>query len=306
MVEFHDIARNLLSLEVNTVEKDGMSAQRMPTPTNAIIDVKVEYFRYLKAAAQVFGLQGGAPHAWAQALSDTFEYGIQPFYTTGQARRAMAPAMLPDGSAGPPRALPKLLAEECATLEPGELEGMRGVALWLAQMRERTLELEAGSLVKPDQGLPGPPVGRDGPGWSRGDIARAARALAGVDPGVLSRIKSNCDQLKGVTVDATGQGRVALGVARLDRNTGTVFATNDLVLLRKTWDVGAERVLMQTVVQLDGDVVFRIQTGLDDARRLALQGAHQAAVDASFRQWSFLVDTLGRWIGSAAASLLKR
>jgi hypothetical protein len=127
-----------------------------------------------------------------------------------------------------------------------------------------------------------------------------------VDPGVLSRIKNNCDQLKGVTVDVTGQGRVALGQARLDRNTGTVFATNDLVLLRKTWDVGAERVLMQTVVQLDGDVVFRIQAGLDDARRLALQGAHQAAVDASFRQWSFLVDTLGRWLGSAAGALLRR
>ena len=303
MVEFRDIARNLLSLEVNTVEKDGMSAQRMPTPTNAIIDVKVEYFRFLLAAAQVFGVPGGRPFAWARALSDTFEYGIQPFGTTGQARRAMT---LADGGDDPKRAMPGLLVEERATLEPGELEAMRGVALWLAQMRVRTLALEAGQVVEPDQGLPGPPVGREGPGWSRGDITRAARALAEVDPGVLSRIKNNCDQLKGVTVDVTDLGRVALGVARLDRNTGTVFATNDLVLLRKTWDVGAERVLMQTVVQLDGDVVFRIQTGLDDARRMALQGAHQAAVDASFRQWSFLVDTLGRWIGSAAGALLRR
>lgn len=303
MVEFRDIARNLLSLEVNTVEKDGMSAQRMPTPTNAIIDVKVEYFRFLLMAAQVFGVPGGRPFAWARALSDTFEYGIQPFGTTGQARRAMK---LADGGDDPKRAMPGLLVEERATLEPGELEAMRGVALWLAQMRVRTLALEAGQVVEPDQGLPGPPVGREGPGWSRGDITRAARALAEVDPGVLSRIKNNCDQLKGVTVDVTDLGRVALGVARLDRNTGTVFGTNDLVLLRKTWDVGAERVLMQTVVQLDGDVVFRIQTGLDDARRMALQGAHQAAVDASFRQWSFLVDTLGRWIGSAAGALLRR
>lgn len=303
MVEFRDIARNLLSLEVNTVEKDGMSAQRMPTPTNAIIDVKVEYFRFLLAAAQVFGVPGGRPFAWARALSDTFEYGIQPFGTTGQARRAMT---LADGGDDPKRAMPGLLVEERATLEPGELEAMRGVALWLAQMRVRTLALEAGQVVEPDQGLPGPPVGREGPGWSRGDITRAARALAEVDPGVLSRIKNNCDQLKGVRVEVDGLGAVELGRARLDRNTGTVFATNDLVLLRKTWDVGAERVLMQTVVQLDGDVVFRIQTGLDDARRMALQGAHQAAVDASFRQWSFLVDTLGRWIGSAAGALLRR
>jgi hypothetical protein len=303
MVEFRDIARNLLSLEVNTVEKDGMSAQRMPTPTNAIIDVKVEYFRFLLGAAQVFGVPGNRPAAWARALSDTFDYGIQPFDTQGQGRRAMK---RPDGGDDPKRAMPGLLVDERATLEPGELEAMRGVALWLAQMRVRTLALEAGQVVEPDRGLLGLPVRREGPCWSRGDITRAARALAEVDPGVLSRIKNNCDQLKGVAVDVTGQGRVELGKARLDRNTGTVFATNDLVLLRKTWDVGAERVLMQTVVQLDGDVVFRIQTGLDDARRLALQGAHQAAVDASFRQWSFLVDTLGRWIGSAAGALLRR
>lgn len=305
MVEFRDIARNLLSLEVNTVEKEGMSAQRMPTPTNAIIDVKVDYFRYLKAAAAGFGVPGNPPRPWAAALSDTFEYGIQPFDTAGQARRAMAPPPLPDGSVGPPRALPRLLVEEQPTLEPGELEAMRGVALWLAQMRERTLALEAGPVM-PDRGLPGGPVGREGPGWTRGDIARAARELAKVDPGVLSRIKSNCDQLKGIRVDVDALGPVELGRARLDRNTGTRFATNDLVLLRKTWDVGAERVLMQTVVQLDGDVVFRIQSGLDDATRLALQGAHQAAVDASFRHWSFLVDTLGRWIGSAAGRLLQR
>ncbi len=303
MVEFRDVARNLLSLEVNTVEKDGMSAQRMPTPTNAIIDVKVEYFRFLQGAAQVFGVPGNRPAAWARALSDTFDYGIQPFDTQGQGRRAMK---RPDGGDDPKRAMPGLLVDERATLEPGELEAMRGVALWLAQMRVRTLALEAGQVVEPDRGLLGLPVRREGPCWSRDDITQAARALAEVDPGVLSRIKNNCDQLKGVAVDVTGQGRVELGKARLDRNTGTVFATNDLVLLRKTWDVGAERVLMQTVVQLDGDVVFRIQTGLDNAKRLALQGAHQAAVDASFRQWSFLVDTLGRWIGSAAGALLRR
>ena len=122
----------------------------------------------------MFGVPGNRPAAWARALSDTFDYGIQPFDTQGQGRRAMK---RPDGGDDPKRAMPGLLVEERATLEPGELEAMRGVALWLAQMRVRTLALEAGQVVEPDQGLPVPPVGREGPGWSRGDITRAARAL---------------------------------------------------------------------------------------------------------------------------------
>lgn len=64
--------------------------------------------------------------------------------------------------------------------------------------------------------------------------------------------------------------------------------------IRKIWEVGTERVVVQTCVQLDGDVVTRISEDLIEVHSEAIRGlilqAHRDSIDTGLRHWQSLVD----------------
>ncbi len=308
MVDFTEIARNLLVLEVNTVLKAGMSAQRMPTPTNALVDIVLGYRRYCTLAAQAFGTPGAVLPEWAADLSDRFAWGIEPFAPANTQRlRTMAASRDDDFLADP-----KFLATEPATVTEGDFDKLRGIALWLVHMHQRCLLLHKGRPVAPlqeavDRGVKEPLHRNNLDEPVKKDLSAAAEALGRVDIGVLNRIRHNCDQLKGISITMTvGAARqeMALGEASFGRSTDLQVLNQDMVLLRKTWEIGTEVVVQQTVISIDGDVVNRINPDAMDGRQEALQPAHRMAVDASFRHWSFMVETVGKWAGTAARFLL--
>src|SRR5947209_8600971 len=78
---------------------------------------------------------------------------------------------------------------------------------------------------------------------------------------ILKRIYRNCDQIKGILKGRAVDGgerseqleKVAqAGITRADASTTDLPLTADEVLIiRKAWEVGTETVVMQTVVQLD-------------------------------------------------------
>jgi len=307
MADFAEIARGLLTLEVNTVLKDGMSAQKMPTPTNALIDTMLAYHRMCSRAAMPFGVPGSRMADWAELLSQTFPYGRQPY-----------PRFAAGPRSGEDCAEPELLRDEPTGLRKGDIGRMREVALWLSHMRTRTLALATGRPVEPVAELAAPVRDEDpalflrrhrvdprslSPG-QRQSVREAAAMLSDIDAGILNRIRHNCDQLRGIRT-RRGEGE-ALNDTELTRSSPLELTTDALVLLRKVWDVGTEAVLMQTVIHIDGDVVNRIATELDERHRPAVQAAHDAAVATSFRQWTYLVDTLARWAGQSVQALLGR
>ena len=304
MVDFTEIARNLLVLEVNTVLKQGMSAQRMPTPTNALVDIVLGYRRYCTCAAQAFGTPGANLTGWAAALSERFPWGIEPFgHSDGRLLRTKEEDFNKDFLAREP---------EPAGVTAGDLDTLRGIALWLVHMRQRCLLLHKERPVAPlkeaiDRGVKKPLHRCDLDDNEKRDLSAAAVALGSVDIGVLNRIRHNCDQLKGISITMTvGAARqeMALGEASFGRSTDLQVLSQDMVLLRKTWEIGTEVVVQQTVISIDGDVVNRINPDAMDGRQEALQQAHRMAVDASFRHWSFMVETVGTWAGTAARFLL--
>jgi hypothetical protein len=81
-----------------------------------------------------------------------------------------------------------------------------------------------------------------------------------------------------------------------------LLRADDLALVRKCWEVGVERVLLQTSVQVDGDVITRIAEELIDGRnaqvRELVMSAHQRSLDISLKQWKSLFDV--------AVSLVKK
>ncbi len=65
------------------------------------------------------------------------------------------------------------------------------------------------------------------------------------------------------------------------------LAPKDLVLLRKAWDVGTERVAMQTVIQIDGNVITRLAPSL--ANDPLVLSVHRDSVQFSVGFWNQLV-----------------
>lgn len=77
------------------------------------------------------------------------------------------------------------------------------------------------------------------------------------------------------------------------------LAASDALALRKIWEIGTQVVLMQTVIQLDGDVITYIRNR-NVASDAMLQRLHQSSVQTATDSWQFLVKT----VGSAASNLV--
>jgi len=107
---------------------------------------------------------------------------------------------------------------------------------------------------------------------------------------VLRRVNKNCKTLGDL----------------LEANPSLKLKPEELLQVRKIWEVGTERVLMQTVVQLDGDIATRIQLGRETARDQALHDMHKALVEMAIGNWQFMVQTLANLIKSGLGGLFKR
>lgn len=73
-----------------------------------------------------------------------------------------------------------------------------------------------------------------------------------------------------------------------------VLSPNDAVALRKIWEIGVQSIKMQTIIQLDGDVITYVQQSVLDKRTESILKIHAESVDISMQSWRFLVETVGQ------------
>lgn len=279
MSQFVDLARSLLTLEINTVLKSGMSAEKMPLVGDALIDTAQDYFVFTCEQAGLFGnRRTGLLEDWAVPLSEGFDWGLAPFAPPSGAKdaaRYQADFLL--------RGLPGRDPARGPTVRV--FDSLREVASWLRQMR--AVALDAAREPGADPAL-----------------VRAAARIDGDAPSILSRIQRNSDQIIDIL---RRRGLADLSLLRgMDEDVRrmTDLKTADIVTVRKAWDMGTEIVVMQSTIQIDGDVVTRILKGRETAANGIIVGVHRDAVDTSFRYWSFMVDALGRFAGKAVNALV--
>lgn len=174
---FGDIVRGMLSLEVNTILKEGMSATRMESPQEALDDIAACYSSWLRK-------HGGHP-------------GTAPSPVT-------------------------------------------------ASYFQDTLAVEA------------------------------------------ANVKTVADSAA-VAVIATRIQRSSLA---LSKKFGALLAADpdpdQIVQLRKVWEIGTEEVVMQTVLWIDGDATQRIHPAYVDKAHEQLLAIHAASVTASLSYWKSL------------------
>lgn len=70
------------------------------------------------------------------------------------------------------------------------------------------------------------------------------------------------------------------------------FTSNELLQIRKIWEIGTDVIVMQTVVQLDGDVVTRIRPDHLTEQDKYLQQLHEYSVKLSVDFWKQLIEIL--------------
>ena len=132
---------------------------------------------------------------------------------------------------------------------------------------------------------------------------------------ILFRIRRNCDQIKGLLRTIKGNdrykdfvGRSRSELAQSYETKGTVapnLPTASLVQIRKIWDIGVDKVMLQTVIQLDGDVINRVTPDASDPQAPIWQ-AHEKMIGLGMTHWRTMFEILSRLVGGVFKVLLGR
>ena len=123
---------------------------------------------------------------------------------------------------------------------------------------------------------------------------------------MLQRIKGMSDQIKGIfnAVEKKRDRECKKDFSREDIEDGLKplrLSSDELVKIRKIWEMGVEEIAVQTVIQMDGDVITRIQPKHAREKNDQLYSLHNQGVNASVSFWKELIGLAKDFL----ASLLK-
>ncbi len=76
--------------------------------------------------------------------------------------------------------------------------------------------------------------------------------------------------------------------------------------LRKAWNISTEEIVMQTTIDIDGDVTTRILRGFAKNPNETVLTIHNQSIEASVGMWRTLVKTVANMAGVAVKSLFKK
>jgi len=73
-------------------------------------------------------------------------------------------------------------------------------------------------------------------------------------------------------------------------------AFEDRAKIRKIWEAGTETVLVQTAIQLEGDVVTRISRRVSSSDSGGIMKVLQQGIETSIAMWSKIIDAVARFV----------
>lgn len=266
-----DLFQDLLSLEINTIVKPGMTARKMPPVGHAVLDVFSDYDFY------VCGRVSYLNSVWAKFLR-----------TPRDVRRLKESLAKLDDDSSPQKSLlllddGRFIPDIPSTPFYGDETAISSAAFDRLRTRARTADEMLRTLVEY--------------GYLEDDGTRV----------LLKRIHRNSDEISSILAQRTDGARANGGYMRrvLGRrdeprqgitraNAGGLefdLSPEELLVIRKAWEVGTETILMQTVAQLDGDFVTRVQPAAPGTRDEGLQTLHRLSAAGALQHWQFLIRT---------------
>jgi len=326
-----ELGASLLGLEINTIIKAGITAERMPVLPHALLDMQIDFCQTL--------LSAGLPVAALAHYLEGRKYFVLPRSAALFGPPVADQTRVRPGSAGPEAVLPPeppppwpdevpppctasekwlqpLLVVDRDGRADEDAERLRRMRLGLrpnaptfkairnaAQETRHRLAaaLQGGDAIKP----PLPPEWRKAHATARTEVARIIEACEVVediiggqlDRTLLEHLDMRRDQLKQEVRVRRPFWRIPGALLRgrglhtwRPRQLGPyLLAPTDYLKIRKVWEVGAEEVVAQTVVHMDGDVMTRIIPRLTTAAGRDTLAIHQQAVETSVAYWQGMV-----------------
>lgn len=265
--EITKIAEDLVKIEVNLILSSTINAQKMPKPRHALIDIGKEYY----AKLEEYGCLDTGLYEGDKDAAGKIEDITQLVRLDDEGRLGSCDAF----------------------------SYMRQVANYKIQKIGLKLEdlEELGAL---------------------NDQQEAEQGKLTTELAMLSRIKDKSDQIKGIfnancIRHKSFEGRKPKTTAvcseipdsdpdkkfltnlldrieiEINQDKPLVLGTDELALLRKIWEIGTSEIAMQTVVQLDGDVVTRIQSKYASPDFTTLHQLHHKGVNTALEFWKDLI-----------------
>lgn len=282
--EVADLARDLFHLETNTILSEGIIGRKMPSYPHALLDVAGRYLDFMQVR---FGLD------------------LKDYWTIGIERR--------------PRGKEETLEEAVAreernrrALKHAEVQGKQPIfAKEPRPLGRFALTNGVESFLRLHYAA----------GYLLNNLDKSRETGFTVEDRwvtIVLRIKRNCDALISIIeeferIEVSENLREEdsfLGRTRRDLTAMIDMPprppTELIVRLRKIWDIGTDVIVMQTVLQLDGDVMNRVKRDFDLAHNQPLWSAHQRCMEMSIEHWQKMFDVLVRLLETAFKNLLGR
>jgi hypothetical protein len=268
------LGASLLSLEVNTIISEGITAESMPVMPHALLDIAVEYIQAMLA----LDLPVAELDAWLKMPPPV--------------RLATPP---------PPLAQPRDAETIVAELPPNidTFARLRCAAITLQ------VNLDSWERAQPASGM------RDRSAADRREANRrlAMRMVNNIEIllGFLKRITD--DELirhLQFTRMQLAQKHDPDDRSKLLHLGPYTLPPSEFLAVRKVWEIGTAEIVAQTVIALDGDVVTRLTPAVVRGDGAAITALHQQGVNTSLAYWNALVTTLLTVVGQALGTIFRR
>ena len=275
--QFKDIATDLLNIEVNTILDNHITAQKMPNPRHALIDIGREYYT---ALMELVSTADESDAEDVRKLEELEEKNIYGSFTAFDTYRTLAKRLIKE-------------REKYPKNEPENKDGLIQSLLSILPRIKDNSDLLKGmfsALCSRDQHL-------------NPELGNQCRAVAEEDlsPNTLVEVSFKIDE------EHTRSLTNAYSRSDLTNNIDIPplpLNENEVVLVRKLWEVGTAVVVMQTIVQVDGDVISRVSANiLKDKTYPKLKEYHQTGINIALDHWVDLVEVAKELVVAAARGL---
>jgi hypothetical protein len=168
------------------------------------------------------------------------------------------------------------------------------------------LSLEINTIIKPNMmatRMPSPAeamhqVAAEYQGWLNERKPGVPPPPLSIQPEYFEQLRQHADKLgqqSGISrADALMVARIAANSAQLRELHPKLMKDmpdpDEVVQLRKIWEIGTEEIALQTVVYLDGDVVVRVRPEYASGDHAHLLAIHATAVRTSLSFWKSLTE----------------
>lgn len=289
-MDLKEILGDLLTLEVNTIIKDGMTANKMPALPFALLDILGAYCGTLRG----FGLN------------------LEPYFHLDRERLWLK--LDEQAQAGEPRS--KKLVDEAERAYQKAHERAPAARIELFEyVTDLWPVLEQPKLPDPcDRRFALDDVDN---GWDSFERVRIAanqamefRSFDKADRVLMARIIGNCSRLKFVVQGIQRNHETWSELIPMTRNQllmgdmhGKGVPLDKLgaahqATVRKIWELGTEQIVAQTCIQVDGDVFTRISPALLEQHNEVVRGlimdAHRRSIGTSLNYWKLLIEVAQR------------